>query len=61
METKYRDIADGNSTAVVGTGSKTTGLETKYRDIADGNRSYLPLVHTATGLETKYRDIADGN
>ena len=37
LETKYRDIADGNSRA------KNTGLtgremlETKYRDIADGN------------------------
>ena len=36
LETKYRDIADGNS--VRGEYAALGGaLETKYRDIADGN------------------------
>ena len=38
LETKYRDIADGN--VAVGPDPKpgACGLETKYRDIADGNQ-----------------------
>ena len=36
LETKYRDIADGN-VASVATRGNTISLETKYRDIADGN------------------------
>ena len=38
LETKYRDIADGNN-LVAGDGNwPAPMLETKYRDIADGNR-----------------------
>ena len=39
LETKYRDIADGNSPAHSKTAVNTISLETKYRDIADGNKS----------------------
>ena len=37
LETKYRDIADGNPTTVMIVSFKIFLLETKYRDIADGN------------------------
>ena len=37
LETKYRDIADGNSHSVRGEYAALGALETKYRDIADGN------------------------
>ena len=36
LETKYRDIADGN-VRIWTSRSIFCGLETKYRDIADGN------------------------
>ena len=36
LETKYRDIADGNYVAL-SVRILFTLLETKYRDIADGN------------------------
>ena len=62
LETKYRDIADGNYdlNAVIQFWNRK--LETKYRDIADGNREAgFFWVLTILELETKYRDIADGN
>ena len=37
LETKYRDIADGNRRYVPILLSIRIELETKYRDIADGN------------------------
>ena len=37
LETKYRDIADGNPTAATLQQFFNLMLETKYRDIADGN------------------------
>ena len=37
LGTKYRDIADGNSYALVITIMIRIKLGTKYRDIADGN------------------------
>ena len=37
LETKYRDIADGNSSTNPGREGIIPSLETKYRDIADGN------------------------
>ena len=37
LETKYRDIADGNFSESPMAFSKLLTLETKYRDIADGN------------------------
>ena len=37
LETKYRDIADGNTKDLGGTMAVNDTLETKYRDIADGN------------------------
>ena len=44
METKYRDIADGNLREFVGD-CGVVKLETKYRDIADGNaRPALALM-----------------
>ena len=39
LETKYRDIADGNVASFV-MWPVLTMLETKYRDIADGNFSF---------------------
>ena len=39
LETKYRDIADGNVNGFVGKTCDVDRLETKYRDIADGNKS----------------------
>ena len=39
LETKYRDIADGNL-CIEYDHATCPQLETKYRDIADGNRSY---------------------
>ena len=37
-DTKYRDIADGNSLKTNRTGSSANRSDTKYRDIADGNK-----------------------
>ena len=37
LETKYRDIADGNNGDTSGFKLVAKWLETKYRDIADGN------------------------
>ena len=37
LETKYRDIADGNIVSNKIPWTTPTKLETKYRDIADGN------------------------
>ena len=37
LETKYRDIADGNSTCRAAHPGRRQKLETKYRDIADEN------------------------
>ena len=48
LETKYRDIADGNylkQTPV----ECTCGLETKYRDIADGNKGLRADHYTMGG------------
>ena len=39
LETKYRDIADGNTELRLKLFVCLTVLETKYRDIADGNHS----------------------
>ena len=38
LETKYRDIADGNHNDVHPICFELDWLETKYRDIADGNQ-----------------------
>ena len=62
LETKYRDIADGNREGGSHHLLSRIVLETKYRDIADGNRSAAcSASQTLASLETKYRDIADGN
>ena len=62
LETKYRDIADGNLEARCLHGLNISPLETKYRDIADGNLEARCLHGlNISPLETKYRDIADGN
>ena len=61
LETKYRDIADGNRRCSSASRVAVQGLETKYRDIADGNLKPGVGGHIAERLETKYRDIADGN
>ena len=37
LETKYRDIADGNAVGSDSIFTTACQLETKYRDIADGN------------------------
>ena len=37
LETKYRDIADGNFKCTRLVSQYIRQLETKYRDIADGN------------------------
>ena len=37
LETKYRDIADGNLTLSVKRKVALEASDTKYRDIADGN------------------------
>ena len=41
LETKYRDIADGNAVMRSLACKLSTWLETKYRDIADGNPSQM--------------------
>ena len=43
LETKYRDIADGNRIRRSGLLVADHWLETKYRDIADGNDLMLSL------------------
>ena len=61
LETKYRDIADGNHLREFPDNASVM-LETKYRDIADGNPLHSGVDGVRfTMLETKYRDIADGN
>ena len=41
LETKYRDIADGNHPrGYCHRGNSTVTLETKYRDIADSKQVY---------------------
>ena len=42
LETKYRDIADGNKSGLMTRSIACATLETKYRDIADGNWSLPP-------------------
>jgi len=61
LETKYRDIADGNDILGRHHHHLHCKLETKYRDIADGNDSIINEGLFKLKLETKYRDIADGN
>ena len=62
LETKYRDIADGNRLKARSSSRRPSRLETSYRDIADGNsHSWLDLSTKLYWLETSYRDIADGN
>ena len=62
LETKYRDIADGNRATSTAPSRSEVSLETKYRDIADGNFMTDKMGRASTYvLETKYRDIADGN
>ena len=62
METKYRDIADGNHLLFWNADIISVLLETKYRDIADGNPfKTISRLAPSILLETKYRDIADGN
>ena len=41
LETKYRDIADGNILTGMYPWHSAAKLETKYRDIADGNITWL--------------------
>ena len=60
LETKYRDIADGNRMAGQRISNVGISLETKYRDIADGNGTSTDTTADSASLETKYRDIADG-
>ena len=60
LETKYRDVADGNDNRSVGLRGELVVLETKYHDIADGNCSTsMDWTEGSLPLETKYRDIAD--
>ena len=60
LETKYRDIADGNGVSACTKSISNSTLETKYRDIADGNAVGISITSRPdTALETKYRDIAD--
>ena len=40
LETKYRDIADGNLKAKSSSRRPSRVLETKYRDIADSKQVY---------------------
>ena len=63
LETKYRDIADGNNKERALVQERLLlALETKYRDIADGNGTTQAMPKlSSVMLETKYRDIADGN
>ncbi|EKX88155.1 hypothetical protein HMPREF9997_02519 [Corynebacterium durum F0235] len=52
LETKYRDIADGNLSKFLTALPMTHMLETKYRDIADGNcesRNSLKSRSTVVG------------
>ena len=62
LESKYRDIADGNPAAEPVALPHPNRLESKYRDIADGNlcrnSSQCGREHLS---DTKYRVIADGN
>ena len=43
LETKYRDIADGNLIHHPKAASPKEVLETKYRDIADGNDRHISV------------------
>ena len=45
LETKYRDIADGNVVVEHGNVPDLLMLETKYRDIADGNSELYSKTH----------------
>ena len=59
LETKYRDIADGNTCGHLVGVQLEIALETKYRDIADGNcMVHRPPALIIPALETEYRDIA---
>ena len=60
-DTKYRDIADGNESAITEFQSSQERSDTKYRDIADGNFSTAMIPRIPMTSDTKYRDIADGN
>ena len=44
LETKYRDIADGNISPNMTVPFTRVRLETKYRDIADGNTTPMMLA-----------------
>ena len=63
LETKYRDIADGNRP-----GNRLTqvrcGLETKYRDIADGNKlahfSWAPASRGVGNQVPRYSGFKTG-
>ena len=48
-DTKYRDIADGNTIPKKILLSPTVRSDTKYRDIADGNESAAALPCPAPG------------
>ena len=62
LETKYRDIADGNLNGRLIGHIQCYQLETKYRDIADGHFRNLSQIYSACySLAPTYRDIADGN
>ena len=61
METKYRDIADGNKQGTFQAEPGTFWSDTKYRDTADRNTiPFLDSTQSAFSLEAKYDDIADG-
>ena len=45
LETKYRDIADGNRNRLIFSEIHFRVLETKYRDIADGNNNVTLIRH----------------
>ena len=59
LETKYRDIADGNRSFRSFITERIGRSEPKYRDIADGNWNLANCVVGDSLSEPKYRDIAD--
>ena len=61
LETKYRDIADGNTTPMMlATGPPCVGNQVPRYSGWKPDMDPLAAWHDP-GLETKYRDVADGN
>ena len=68
LETKYRDIADGNMSPKKAAVLDTCTLETKYRDIADGNdanrktrsKTHAPRWKASTAISRIQNRSIDG-